>query len=60
MNMCNRIINLKNSSRNIYFHYLNIRPYSDTTVRVRFAPSPTGKYFINFLQTNKINTDIQD
>lgn len=40
--MCNRVFNLKNYSRITYIHYLSIRPYSDATVRVRFAPSPTG------------------
>uniref|UniRef100_A0A2S2QL89 Nondiscriminating glutamyl-tRNA synthetase EARS2, mitochondrial n=1 Tax=Sipha flava TaxID=143950 RepID=A0A2S2QL89_9HEMI len=55
MNMCNRIINLKNSSRNIYFHYLNIRPYSDTTVRVRFAPSPTGQLHLGGFRTALYN-----
>lgn len=47
--MYNQVINLKNFSRITYIHYLSIRPYSDTTVRVRFAPSPTGKCSTIFL-----------
>lgn len=44
--MNNRLLCRKNYWHFMHNQFLNIRLYSDATVRVRFAPSPTGMYFI--------------
>lgn len=43
MNMTNWVLNVEHFRFFKRTSFLNTRYYSDSTVRVRFAPSPTGK-----------------
>jgi len=49
--MTNWVFNVRRSQNIKHIQYLNIRFYSDSAVRVRFAPSPTGIYFITIARS---------
>lgn len=54
--MNNLVFNVRHHSRNIkHIQYLNIKLYSDSAVRVRFAPSPTGQLHLGGFRTALYN-----
>jgi len=52
--MSNWVFNVRRSQNIKHIQYLNVQFSSDSAVRVRFAPSPTGIYFITIAWSYKI------
>lgn len=48
--MNNWVLSINYSKHITHFQFLSIKFYSDVAVRVRFAPSPTGRYFISYTE----------
>lgn len=53
--MINWVLRIKNCWCITYNQFLNIRFYSDTEVRVRFAPSPTGMISLKLILIYYLN-----